>query len=522
MRCLASVRIRLFLVVWILFGVHLATNIVREHYPAFALVGHGDFFLDEWAGFHADIYLHPVTGHWVVGNQVLGSLPAALPLLVLDPVLDALQRWELEHWAQRTAPLEYATDRPNRAAFFRLVRERGLLLRFAASAAITSLLVMAPLGAALVVTMHRVLERRGVGPGRALVLALLFGFGTPVFYRSAHLVHNMFLLAAAFGSFVLLWRAPGDRGPHPPKRAFWAGVLAGSCLALDYAGGIAAAALGLYVVLPRWREAGLAAAVRDALPFALGALPPLLFLLATQAWIYGSPFTPGQLHQQENAFTARGVRGIDWPSASVFWRNLFDPAFGLIPWSPFLAIAFLPSRLLGGDASRWILPPRERRFVAAFVAAFLLFCAMNQFSLLQWNTGFRYLLPLVPFWFLAAADWLARLPRWGLAAIAAPSIAHMWVLSMSRFQQPTADYAGAPVPLVCWREILSHGPQLPWLSVLRQTVSDPTHPIHWWIWPSAILAIAGAACWWIWRSGERAAIGAVRSAPRSASRSPSA
>jgi hypothetical protein len=40
-------------------------------------------------GFHADIYLHPVTQHWVAGNQVLGSLPAAVPLFLLDPALDA-------------------------------------------------------------------------------------------------------------------------------------------------------------------------------------------------------------------------------------------------------------------------------------------------------------------------------------------------------------------------------------------------------------------------------------------------
>ena len=515
-------RLRLFLVAWILFGVHFATNVVREHYPAFALTSRGDFFLDEYAGFHADIYFHPVTKHWVVGNQVLGSLPAAAALLVFDPLLDALERWEKEHWRERTRDAEYATDLPNRVAFFRVVRDRGLLLRFAASAAITSLFVMAPLGAALVVAMYGVLARRGVPDSRALGLALLFGFGTPIFYRTAHLVHNMFLLAAVFWSFLLLWRAPGERSPHPPRRAFLAGLLAGACLALDYAGGIALAALGLYLALPRWREAGFAAALRESLPFALGTLAPIAFLLATQAWMYGDPFTPGQLHQQENEFTGRGMRGIDWPSFEVFWRNLFDPSFGLIPWAPFLALAFIPARLLRGDPERWILPRRERRFAVAFSAAFLGFCAMNQFSLLQWNTGFRYLLPLVPFLFLMAADWLARAPRALLLAIALPSIAHAWVLAMRRFQQPNSGYAGDAVPLVNWSEILTHGPQLPWLTVLRQTVSDPASPLHWPIWPTLILAFAFATCWGIWRAGERASLLTARSAVPSASRSPSA
>ncbi len=502
MRAPSSVRLRLFLVGWILFGVHFATNIVREHYPAFALVDHGDFFLDEWAGFHADIYRHPVTGHHVVGNQVAGSLPAVVPLLIFDPVLDALERWEKQHFGARTAATEYATDRPNRAAFFRLVRDRGLLLRFAASAALTSWLVMAPLGAALVAGMYEILRRRGVPEARAVALALLFGFGTPIFYRSAHLVHNMFLLATTFGAFGLLWRCPGDAAPHPPLRVFWAGMLGGACLALDYAGVIPLGALYLYLLLPRWREAGFGPAFRESLPFIAGSIPPVLFLLATQGWMYGDPLRPGQLNQQENAFTSRGMRGIDWPSFEVFRRNLLDHAFGLVPWAPFLALAALPSRGLRAPEPRWVLPRRERRFAVAFAAAFLLFCSMNQFSLLQWNTGFRYLLPLVPFLFLQASDWLARAPRWLLAAVAVPSIAHGWVMAMARFQQPTPDYAGLPVPLACWREILMHGPQLPWLGVLRQT-AGPESFVQWPLWPSAILAAAFALCWWIWYAGRK-------------------
>jgi hypothetical protein len=504
MRALASVRLRLFLIVWIVFGAHFTTNIVREHYPAFALVDHGDFFLDAWAGFHADIYFHPVTKHWVVGNQVLGSVPAAVPLALLDPALDALQRWERANWAERAKQAEYATDKPNRIAFFHKVRDRGLILRFAATAVITSLLVMAPLGAALAVAVFAFLERRGVAATRAIVLTLLFAFGTPVFYRSAHLVHNMFLLAAVFASFLLLYRDPGEPRAHSPRRLALAGLLAGACLALDYAGAIALAALGLYLALPRWREAGFAAAARDVVPFVLGALPAIAFLLATQAWLYGDPFTPGQMHQQENAFTARGVRGIDWPSLEVFRRNLFDHAFGLVPWAPFLALGFAPSRLLGGDASRWILPPRERRFAAGFALAFLVFCSMNQFSLLQWNTGFRYLLPLVPFLFLAAADFLERMPRRLFAVVAIFSIAHVWVMTMSRFYQATPSYQGLPVPIVCWQDILTRGPQVPALSVLRQML-PPDHFAQWPIWPTLILAIAFATCWGIWRAGERAA-----------------
>ena len=38
MKFLASRETRLFLVAWILYSVHFATNVVREHYPAFSIV----------------------------------------------------------------------------------------------------------------------------------------------------------------------------------------------------------------------------------------------------------------------------------------------------------------------------------------------------------------------------------------------------------------------------------------------------------------------------------------------------
>ena len=163
---LASVRWRLFLVCWIVFTVHFATNVVREHYPAFSIVEDGDLFLDEYEGFHADIFVH-TNGHAVVGNQVLGSLPAVPALLLFDPALDAIQEWTLARREAGTAPVEeYRTGLPNRQDFFAKVRERGLELRFGAATFVTSAFCMAPLSAAFVVLMFGVLRRRGIRGGR--------------------------------------------------------------------------------------------------------------------------------------------------------------------------------------------------------------------------------------------------------------------------------------------------------------------------------------------------------------------
>ena len=70
MAFLASVPLRLFLVCWIVFSLFFSTNIVREHYPAFTLIEHGNFSCDEYQDWHADIFKHS-DGHSYVGKMSL-------------------------------------------------------------------------------------------------------------------------------------------------------------------------------------------------------------------------------------------------------------------------------------------------------------------------------------------------------------------------------------------------------------------------------------------------------------------
>jgi hypothetical protein len=224
------IRTRIFLTCWIVFTVHFATNTVREHYPAFSLIEDQTLKVDRYVDFHPDIFVHS-DGHAYVGNNVAGSYVAAVPLLVFDPALDALERWEqaaLE--AEGVGSTEYRVeDHPNSQIFFRLAKEAGLTLRFGGSAAVTSGFLMAPLMAALAVLVFSILVRRFVDWRRALWLSLLFAFGTPIFFRAGVLNHNVMLMATTFLSFLLLWR----EGPRSRSALMWAGALAGFGLALD-------------------------------------------------------------------------------------------------------------------------------------------------------------------------------------------------------------------------------------------------------------------------------------------------
>ena len=85
-------------------------------------------------------------------------------------------------------------------------------------------------------------------------------------------------------------------------------------------------------------------------------------------------------------------------------------------------------------------------------------------------------------------------------AIAIPAIVHSWVLSMIRYTQPDLG-VGEPAVVESWVRFLASGPQLPWLTVLRQTTPDQAallgHPLL----VPALLTLTGCLIFALWRSG---------------------
>ena len=490
MSFLASRRWRIFVIAWMLYSLHFATNIVREHYPAFSLVDHGTFRVDEYQGFHSDIFVHR-DGHSVIGNQVLVSALAAVPLFVFDPVLDWLQARSLAKLAAHgVTEAEYRIDKPMRRDFFRLVKERGLDLRFGASAVITTVFFMAPLTALFLAWFYGVLRERNVSPREATGLTFLLAFGTPLFYRATVLGHNMFVMFGMFVSFVLLWPRFGETGLSTRRRLL-AGLFGGVTIATDYIGALILPMLCGYLVMTRLETASWRVALKESLAFVAGTVPPIVFLLLTQWAMYGNPFIPGQVWMpNQNQYVSVGARGFTGIDFELFLQNLFHPGFGMYVWGPILALALVPTWRYAQNSL--ILPRRERRFVVIATLVLMAFCATNQYARLQWNSGFRYLLPLVPFLFLALSDHWVRLPLKARVPIAAIAITQAWVLTAFREQTPRA-----------WREFLAEGPQLPWYRVLTMT-SDPNSPWlgTWWI-PTALILVTLAAAAGIWRYGAR-------------------
>jgi hypothetical protein len=484
---------RIFLTAWILYSIHFATNIVREHYPAFTLAEHGTFFVDEYQDFHSDIFVHP-NGHSVIGNQVLVSLLAAVPLFAFDPALDALEQYSKDKLANNgVVGAEYRTDKPMRVAFFRLVKERGLDLRFGAAAFITTAFFMAPLTALFLALFYRVLLRRGMSATTATWLTFLLGFATPLFYRATVLGHNIFLMYGMFIAFVLVWLAPERL---PASRIAATGFFAGLTIAVDYMGVLIFALLYGYMLvksdaMSRAKASAerLSLALRQSLLFGAGALPPLVFLLYSQWVMYGNAFMPGQYWMpKQNVYTEIGMRGFSWPSPDLVLKNLFDPGFGLYSWGPLLLLALIPATYATRDL---ILPKAERRFAAVCFVSLLLFSSANQYARLQWNSGFRYLLPLLPFMILALSDHWLSLPRWARWLISAIALLHSWVLAA--FRELSLQRS--------WELFFQEGIQLPWLRVLRMTTASEFST---WATQGVsvlILGVTALLIWALWRYG---------------------
>jgi hypothetical protein len=491
MKWLASRRWRIFLVAWLVFSVHFATNVVREHYPAFTLAGHGTLRVDEYQGFHSDIFVHR-DGHSYINNQVFTSALAAIPLLVFDPLLDRLEARSLERLTRDgVGDDEYRIDKPMRQEFFRLVKARGLDLRFGASTVVTSVFFMAPLTAAFLAFFHGALQRRGVEAGQATALTFLLGFGTPLFFRATVLGHNMFVMFGMFAAFALIWARPGgDEAPISRGRLLASGFWAGVTLAVDYMGVVVLAVLAAWIFARRPR-ASLRAGLADVVMFAAGSIPPLIFLFGTQWAMFGHPFYPAQHWMpDQNEYAVQGLRGMSWPAPDLVLQNLFHPGFGLFAWAPILALACLPWRGVQGAAR--FLERRDRRFIVLAALALLVFSSANQYARLQWNSGFRYLLPLVPLLMLRVAGPWSTLGRAWRVGLGAGVVVHAWVLVV--FRDPV---------LTSWQLFLAEGPQLPWYRVVSLT-SPPGSPWlgTWWV-PSLVLILTVLGASAVWRIGAR-------------------
>src|SRR3990172_2308209 len=201
-----SLARRLFVTCWLVYVLHFATNIVREIYPALAIGDHFSFRVDEYARIHPDIFEKKGYG-WHIGNNPGVSMIAAIPYALARPVIDSIVERVLQNRAARgqIEPPSYDSPWPMAREFYMEAWRRGYDVKFGLAAFVIQSMCMAPSSALGVVVMFYVLRRVFGSNKTAILLALLYAFGTPIFFRTGTLNHNLMLGHFAFLGFVAMW-----------------------------------------------------------------------------------------------------------------------------------------------------------------------------------------------------------------------------------------------------------------------------------------------------------------------------
>jgi hypothetical protein len=493
-----GIAIRLFLTCWIIYALHLATNTVREIYPALSIGDHFSFRVDEYANLHPDLFEKPGYGWHINSNpgaSMLGAIPYAMARPVIDRVVERVNRARAQSGA--TEPPSYNSPWPMARDFFRDAWRKGLDVKFGLAAMVMQVFCMAPLSALGVVAMFYLLRSVLLSDKAALWLALLYGFGTPVFFRTGYLNHNLMMAHFALMGFAAMWN-PGVRArPSGATRYFLGGLAGGAALLLDYSGVVLLLGLFLYGVLKLWGErAASHAIVRRAAWYVAGTLPPVGLLWFYQWASFGNPFLPAQSWMAPVAWIERGYQGFDWPQPDLLLAQLFDYRFGLFVTCPLLLVA-LAAPLLNRGARRPV-PRLELNFALGISAALWTFCASVHYAKLQFNTGFRYLAPILPFLFLAAVVVITRLPKLAVYFLSVVAVAQAWCMAMYR---DVERGLGVLEPVL---RVFIGGFQLPALSVLSLMGDQYGGYAARGVSPLPLFALAGAVIFGIWRWPARA------------------
>lgn len=429
-----QVAVRLFLTCWLVFTLHFATNIVRDIYLALAIGDHFSFRVDEYAGMHADLFEHPGYGWHTGGNpgiSMMAAVPYALARPVIDPIVAKVN--EGRKASGQSAPPVYDSPWPMAQEFFARSWEMGYDIKFGLAAFVMQAFCMAPASAFGVVLMFLLLRRLFDSDGAALWLALLYGFATPVFFRTGFINQNLMAAHFALGALYVLWDPGRDLNWTNRTRRLVAGFCSGMMILLDYSGVFVAVPIGLYILWKEYEaERSAARVIQGGATYFVGALPAILLLWIYQYQSFGHFLYPGQHWMPEPGYTEldHGYRAVTLPQWRWLWRLLFDPAWGLFTCAPVLILCLGFFRA-GGEAKRRVGRSEAALLFGASALVYLFFSGVD-YNIVIVNTGIRYQAPMFPLLFIPAAVVLMRLPRPWAFGVALLSFTVNWCLAMHR------------------------------------------------------------------------------------------
>jgi hypothetical protein len=273
---------------------------------------------------------------------------------------------------------------------------------------------------ALVRLGQRLAEMRA-GADTAALVVFAVSFGTPFLFYARSLFSHAWAASLLFLAWDALRR--GESADNERARDTWSfvcGLLAGCAAISEFPTVPVAVALAIRAAAGRRRA---------VLFVGLGALGPLMILAAYNAACFGSPFTLPSAREaapQYAALVRRGLFGIELPTPRRVALLLFDPARGILLFSPFLLWG------IPGIVRWWRSGAQRADCLFVLAATAVLFLPISGYG--RWDGGFslgiRYLVPIMLIAALAFPHALASAWSRGLfVAAVAFSVANHVLLS---------------------------------------------------------------------------------------------
>ena len=426
-----GIAIRIFITCWLVYAAHFTTNIVREIYLTLSIGDHASFQVNEYANMHPDLFEKEGYG-WHIGNNPGVSMLAAIPYALFRPITGRIVgHVRIARQANPDAqPPEYHSPWPMQREFFKEAWKRGFDIKFGLAAVVTQWFCMAPSSALAVVLMFYLIRHLFRSDKKALWLSLLYAFATPVFFRTGFLNHNLMLGHIAFAGFLAIWNPWNTDTLSERTRYLLAGLTGGTAVLFDYSGSVFLLALFFYGLAKAYRPGEPAYTVRRGYWYILGTLPPVFLLWFYQWQSFGNPFLPGQHWMPPVEWIDEGYQGFTLPQLELFTMLGFDYRFGLFVASPLMLLALVyPFFRARGEV---ILPRTEMYAILLTFAALWLFFSCVSYTRLEFNTGIRYMAPILPFLFVPAAAMLMKLPARLIYFLSLFFLLISWPLAMHR------------------------------------------------------------------------------------------
>ncbi len=257
---------------------------------------------------------------------------------------------------------------------------------------IVTIFITALLAALTSVLVYKFLGNFTKKESAKIIITMIFSFSTLYFLYSTTFDAKIIATFFSFAAFYILFKMKKSK-KLKSSYIFYSGLLLGFAVIIEYSEAIALAVLSVYL-LTFLRN-------KKLILFVIGALIPLLLLLAYNQAVFGNPLTNPYAYRASESLLSGYNLGFGLGAKALYGLS-FSPFRGFFFYMPVMLISLY-------GLYYWFKSKRDIAELFVVLSLFVLFFLYNASmkSELFWSAGCsfgpRHLLPVIPFFILPLA-----------------------------------------------------------------------------------------------------------------------